>query len=115
MNKKMLIVTVVISLAGMVFVGLGSVERSGAFEMADFQKERLDEAIKAWEAGQGTPEEAQLKERVEQLSGYLESDLDSGARRQSRGNLYLIIGVVLLFCDAIPFLMARRMGSTPTE
>jgi hypothetical protein len=111
----MLIATAVISLTGMVFMVLGWTERSGAFEQADFQKERLDKAIKSWEAAQGTPEETQRKERVEELNGYLQSDLNSGAKRQSRGNMYLIIGVLLLFCDAIPFLLARKMARTPTE
>ena len=108
-------VALVVGVAGMALVILGLVERSGAYDQADLQKERLDKAIAEWEAATGTPEEAAKKERAEELQGYLDSDLNSGALRSGRGTKWILAGVMLCALGLFQGIRLKKNGSAPSQ
>ena len=108
-------VAIVVGVAGLALVILGLVERSGAYDQADWQKERLDKAIAELEAATGTPEEAAKKERVEQLQGYLDSDLNSGALRSGRGTKWILAGVVVCALGLFQGIRLKKNGSAPSQ
>ena len=109
MKKLPTIFAAVMTLGGIGIFALGLYERSGAFETATMQKERLDKALKAWENAAGTPEEEEKKARAVEITEYYKQDLKSGAIREERGNLYLLIGIGLLALNGIIFFMGRVM------
>tara|TARA_Y100000588_G_scaffold213914_1_gene227854 strand:- start:13 stop:375 length:363 start_codon:yes stop_codon:yes gene_type:complete len=113
MKHLPVIVAAVLTLGGIGIFALGLYERSGAYDTATMQKERLDKALKAWEAAAGTPEEPEKKARAVEITEYYKHDLESGSIREERGNLYLLVGMGLLVLNGIIFFLGRKLRKKP--
>ena len=108
-------VAIAVAVAGLALLILGLVGRSGAYDQAEWQKERLDKALAEWEAASGTPEEGEKRERAEELQGYLDSDLNSGALRSGRAMKWIVAGVVLSGLGLFQGIRLKKNGSAPAQ
>ncbi len=108
-------VTVAVGVVGLILIVIGIVDRSGAYDMADYQKARLDKAISELEAASGTPREDELREEVEKVASYLDSDLKSGAMRTDGAMKWILLGTLLSAFCLVQSLRLRKAGSEPSE
>ena len=104
-------IVVAVGVVGLILIVVGTVDRSGAYDMADYQKARLDKAISELDAASGTPGEDELREEVEKLSSYLDSDLKSGTMRAGGAMKWILLGAILSAFGLVQFLRLRKAGA----
>ena len=104
-----MIAAVVLTLGGITLLILGLVERTGAYDVADYQKGRLDKALAAWENAQGTSSESEAKEETDRWTSTHARTFQVAVSREGRGNLWFGIGLVLLLSNIGVFFLARKM------
>ena len=109
MNKIPMIGAVVLTLGGITLFILGIAERSGAYDDANFQKGKLEEALGAWEKAKGTPGEAEAKLEAESWNFFYTSSMETGASRVGRSNVWIILGFLLLLSNIGMFFLAKKM------
>ena len=109
MNKIPMIGAVVFTLGGIALIILGIAERSGAYDDAEFQKGKLDEALVVWEKAKGTPGEAEAKFEAESWDFFYTSSMETGSSRVGRSNIWIILGFLLLLSNIGMFFLARKM------
>jgi len=104
-----------LGIVGLIVVGLGVTEKWGAYDMVDYQKGKLDAAITALEAAEGTPAEADKKAEVENWMDVHNSGLRSGSARSGRGMLWMLLGGIPLILSLVQLTRLRKAGSTTAE
>ncbi len=108
-------VAVAVGVVGLILIVVGIVDRSGAYDMADYQKARLDKAVSELEAASGTPREDELREEVEKVASYLDSDLKSGAMRAGGAMKWMLLGTLLSAFCLVQSLRLRKAAAGPSR
>jgi hypothetical protein len=104
-----------LGIVGLIVVGLGVTEKWGAYDMVDYQKGKLDAAITALEAAEGTPAEAEKKADVENWDNVLDGSLQTASSRSGRGMLWMLLGGIPLILSLVQLTRLRKAGSTTAE